>query len=253
MSAKSDRESEALRAGERDSSAWNWQMPPRLRFTPTAWAKLLFLRDRGESEVGGFGLAPSDDLLLVEDVALVQQQCGPASVVFDDDSVADFFDFQVDDGLRPEQFARVWVHTHPGRSPEPSIVDEETFARVFAQSQWAVMFILAKGGQTYAQLRFNVGPGGSLEIPVAVEYGCPFGPSEHQRWEEEYRANVVTAARHPAGLVQASFDPPPSQRAPLDSRLEDPFFVHEDEWVEAWEEYTSTAADAGRTYDDRAR
>ena len=38
---------------------------PSLRFTPTAWAKLLFLRDYGDTEVGGFGIAASDDLLLV--------------------------------------------------------------------------------------------------------------------------------------------------------------------------------------------
>jgi len=29
---------------------------PKLRFSPTAWAKLLFLRDRGPTEVGGFGI-----------------------------------------------------------------------------------------------------------------------------------------------------------------------------------------------------
>ena len=40
--------------------------PPRLRFRPTAWAKLLFLRDAGPTEVGGFGISAPDDLLLVE-------------------------------------------------------------------------------------------------------------------------------------------------------------------------------------------
>ena len=30
---------------------------PILRFSPTAWAKLLFLRDYGPTEVGGFGIA----------------------------------------------------------------------------------------------------------------------------------------------------------------------------------------------------
>src|SRR4051812_35743192 len=39
----------------------------RLRFSPTAWAKLLFLRDIGDTEVGGFGITPADDLLFVED------------------------------------------------------------------------------------------------------------------------------------------------------------------------------------------
>ena len=90
-------------------------------------------------------------------------------------SVADFFDRQVDARRRPERFARAWVHTHPGASPMPSPTDEETFARVFGRSDWAVMFILAAGGQTYSRLSFHVGPGGSLELPVSVDYSRPFG------------------------------------------------------------------------------
>ena len=66
-------------------------MTPTLRFTPTAWAKLLFLRDRGETEVGGFGISSPLDLLLIEDVQLVRQQCTSVTVAFDDQSVADLF------------------------------------------------------------------------------------------------------------------------------------------------------------------
>ena len=47
----------------------------------------------------------------------------------------------------------------PDDCPSPSSVDEETFARVFGGCDWAVMFILARGGATYARLRFNTGPG----------------------------------------------------------------------------------------------
>ena len=43
---------------------------PTLWLSPTAWAKLLFLRDQGETEVGGFGIASPDDLLHVEDIQL---------------------------------------------------------------------------------------------------------------------------------------------------------------------------------------
>ncbi len=45
---------------------------PALRFSPTAWAKLLFLRDYGDTEVGGFGISASHDLLLINDIQLVQ-------------------------------------------------------------------------------------------------------------------------------------------------------------------------------------
>jgi hypothetical protein len=164
---------------------------PALRFSPTAWAKLLFLRDLDDTEVGGFGLTAAGDLLYVQDLVLVQQRCTPTSVRFEDESVADFFDRQCDHGLRPEQFARVWVHTHPGDSPLPSRTDEETFGRVFGECEWAIMFILAEYGESYARLAFHTGPGGSLELPVEVDFAAPFAGSDPAAWELEYLENVV--------------------------------------------------------------
>jgi len=161
-----------------------------LRFSPTAWAKLLYLRDRGQTEVGGFGICPGEDPLYVEDVQLIEQVCTCVGVRFDDASVADFFDRQVDRGLRPEQFARLWIHSHPGNCPQPSGTDEETFTRAFGKADWAVMFILAQGGQVYARLQLNVGPGASVEIPVDVDYTRPFFGSAWDAWEKEYLANV---------------------------------------------------------------
>ena len=55
------------------------------------------------------------------------------------------------------------------------------------------MFILARGGQTYARLRFNVGPGGSLQIPVEVDFGQEFAAADHAAWEQEYLQCVVDA------------------------------------------------------------
>src|SRR5262245_60333806 len=73
-----------------------------LRFSPYAWTKLLFLRDLGGTEVGGFGISAADDLSLIEDVLLVRQYSTAVNVRFDDGAVADYFDQQVDRGLRPE-------------------------------------------------------------------------------------------------------------------------------------------------------
>ena len=164
---------------------------PILRFTPTAWAKLLLLRDLGDTEVGGFGIAPSDDLLLIEDVQLVGQSCTAASVEFDDESVADFFDRQVDAGLKPEQFGRVWIHTHPANSADPSQTDEDTFLRVFGRSDWSVMFILAQGGQTYARLQFNQGLAASFELDVEIDFTQPFDSTDWDAWQAEYDQNVL--------------------------------------------------------------
>ena len=116
---------------------------PTLRFTPYSWSKLLYLRDVGNSEVGGFGISNAEDLRLIEDIRLVEQTCTAVTVEFDDAAVADFFDEQVDEGLRPEQFGRIWIHTHPGDCPYPSGTDEDTFSRCFSSADWAVMFIIA--------------------------------------------------------------------------------------------------------------
>lgn len=161
-----------------------------LRFSPTAWAKLLYFRDKSDNEVGGFGVTGPDDLLFVTEFITVKQEVTVVSVKFDDEAVADFFDAQVDLGRKPEQFARIWVHSHPGNSPEPSVIDEETFERVFGGCQWAVLFVVAQDNKTYAKLSFHVGPGGQVLIPTAINYDMDFGPSDHGLWDAEYAANV---------------------------------------------------------------
>jgi proteasome lid subunit RPN8/RPN11 len=157
-----------------------------LRLTAYAWAKLLTLRDLGETEVGGFGVSRRGDLLLVEDVQLVRQVCTPVTVKFNDQSVADYFDGQVDEGRIPEEFGRIWIHTHPGDSPFPSATDEETFDRCFGSADWAVMFIVARGGATYARLRFGGDPGGNFVLPVQIDFQASFPASDHSAWEAEY-------------------------------------------------------------------
>lgn len=198
---------------------------PTLQFSPTAWAKLLFLRDYGDTEVGGFGIASSSDVLLVSDIQLVQQTCSIAHVAFDDDAVADYFDTQVDEGLQPEQFARIWIHTHPGKSPLPSSVDEETFERVFGNVDWAAMFILACGGDSYARLRFNHGPRTEILIPVEIDFAQPFTGSNETDWEAEYFENV--SARE-----FDSFRPLPSNDV-----FSLVFDDETDDWYEGWQEY----------------
>jgi proteasome lid subunit RPN8/RPN11 len=152
----------------------------------------LHLRDLGPTEVGGFGVSAQGDLLLVEDVRLVRQACSAVTVKFDDVAVADYFDSQVDQGRTPEQFARIWVHSHPASCPLPSSADEETFARCFGAADWAVLFIVARGGEVYARIRFGSGPGGQLELPVEVDFQQPFAAADHKLWEQEYWEAVTT-------------------------------------------------------------
>jgi proteasome lid subunit RPN8/RPN11 len=140
--------------------------------------------------VGGFGITVADDLLLVQEFLPVKQEVSCVSVKFDDEAVSQFFDQQVDLGRKPEQFARIWLHTHPGDSPEPSTTDEGTFKRVFGNCQWAVMAIVAQDSSTYARLSFNLGPGGQILIPTEVDYTREFGASDHSNWDAQYQADV---------------------------------------------------------------
>ena len=170
----------------------NQQNPkPVLRFSPTAWAKLLFMRDVTDNEVGGFGITEADDLLFVTDFVLVKQKVTAVSVSFEDESVANFFEDQVEASRQPEQFARIWLHTHPGSSCEPSMTDEQTFTRVFGSCDWAIMCIVAQDGTTYARLRFSAGPGGEVKIPVCVDYGYEFDAADFEVWQQQYKANVT--------------------------------------------------------------
>ena len=164
---------------------------PVLQFTPYSWAKLLFMRDKTDNEVGAFGIADQNDLLLIHDIAIVGQQVGPASMEFEDEAIADFYDAQTKAGRKPAEYARIWIHTHPGGMTTPSSIDFNNLNRVFGGSDWAVMFILAQSGATSCELRFNVGPKASLEIPVRVNYKVPFPASDINAWEHEYTENVI--------------------------------------------------------------
>ncbi len=163
---------------------------PTLRFSPYAWAKLLFLRDAGQTEVGGFGITEADDLLFVNDLVLIEQHCTEVTVEFADHAVADFFEDQIDLQRKPEQFARIWFHTHPGDSPQPSTTDVKTFERVFGNCDWAVMFIIAQGGKTYAELYWRHGGPASLRMHVEVDYSQPFPSTDHLEWDAEYKTCV---------------------------------------------------------------
>ena len=185
---------------------------PTIRFTPFAWSKLLFLRDCGGTEVGGFAISASNDLLLVEDVRLVKQQCTAASVQFSDAAAGDVFDNSTGNQSDDNNAGRIWIHTHPGDCARPSEADEDTFARCCSSVPWAVMFIIAANGDTYARLQFNIGPRCSRRLFVEVDYSKEFQQADFAGWKTEYDTKVqtidplqATLDRH--GRLRRSLDP----------------------------------------------
>jgi hypothetical protein len=161
-----------------------------LWFTPAAWIQLNWLAHAGNVEIGGFGLTLDPRQLLISEFHLIEQTCSSVTVAFEDAAVADYFEQMVDAGHKPEQFARVWLHSHPGDCPLPSHTDELTFQRVFGSCDWAIMFIVAKGGATYARLRFGVGPGCQVLIPVGVRWDLPVGLLDEDAWADDYAEKV---------------------------------------------------------------
>lgn len=162
----------------------------RLQFSPYAWSKLTFIRDLGDTEVGFFAITAPDNPLFVQDIKMVKQTCTSVTVEFDDDAIADFVEDMCLTGYKLDQFFRIWMHTHPGNSASPSGTDETTFKDKFGGCDWAIMFILAKGGETYCRMKFNVGPGHSMELPVHITTQCDYPAPNYDAWVEEYLACV---------------------------------------------------------------
>lgn len=164
---------------------------PVLKFTPYAWAKLRYMRDKGESEVGGFGITPTEDPMLITDIKMVPQKCTMATVDIEGRDISDFVNNMMDIGLAPWQCSNIWIHTHPGNSAKPSGIDENNFDKSFSHPHWAIFYILAKDGEEYCRIRFNVGPGLEFEINAVIDYDHEFPASDPKAWDKEYCDNIV--------------------------------------------------------------
>jgi hypothetical protein len=164
-----------------------------LRFTPYAWAKLVFMRDAGDTEVGGYGINETDDPLLINDFRLVKQDCSGVSVDLDQEDSLAFAEEMTDRGFSPWQYG-TWIHTHPGDSPSPSQADEENFRDNFSIADCSIFFILAKCGQSYTRMRYNVSPGIDVDIKSMIDFRTPFRASDQESWKKEYseKVNVKT-------------------------------------------------------------
>lgn len=86
-------------------------MALKLMFTPYAWAKLVFMRDAGSTEVGGMAVcADPARPLLITDFQIVKQECTSAYTELDDVAVDNFFNDCLDADMKHGQFDRIWIH-----------------------------------------------------------------------------------------------------------------------------------------------
>ena len=163
----------------------------KLFFTPYAWAKLVHMRDKIACEVSGMGITPKLPNL-VEDVYFPKQEVQSAYVDIDEDGFAEMVDELASKGLRPDQFMRIWIHTHPsGMGPNPSGRDNQCMDEAFSSPDWAIMMIVAKDGKTFAQMRVNKPFRIESLLDVMIDYKAEFPGSNITAWDAEYNKNVT--------------------------------------------------------------
>jgi len=162
----------------------------QLKLTPYAWAKLIWMRDKGNTEVAGYCVTETSDPLLITDFVLIKQECTIVTFDLDSDDSAEYVERMMDEGLAPWQCMNILAHTHPGNSTDPSFVDEKNFEKAFSHPNWAIMLIIGQDGSAYCRLKMNTGPGTISLLDVVIEYGVPFNGSNPTEWENEYKAKV---------------------------------------------------------------
>lgn len=161
-----------------------------LRMSPYAWAKLIWFRDRGNTEVAGYCITNTEDPLLVNDFVLVKQKCTMVTFELDPEDSIEYMEKMIDGGLPPWAYSNILAHTHPGEDTNPSIIDEENFNKAFSHPNWAIMLIVGKDGSTYCRLKMNTGPGALSLLDVVIDYGVPFNGSNPIAWAKEYEEKV---------------------------------------------------------------
>ncbi|RLD68823.1 MAG: hypothetical protein DRI98_11365 [Bacteroidetes bacterium] len=164
--------------------------------TPYVWAKLVYMRDKGNTEVGGFAVSKLEDPLYVEDFFLVPQEASQAFVSFDDEGIAEFQEEMLEQEKHPCQCTRIWIHTHPSHFSTPSSLDEETFQESFGNQDWSVMFILdrSNGFSCRLQTKINKEINYSFEIDTEIDWSCSFKETNHKSWDLEYKRCVKETA-----------------------------------------------------------
>jgi hypothetical protein len=178
-----------------------------LTFSAPAWAKIQFLcHHHADTEVAFLLIPTAGNPLYIQDVYVPEQEVTAVTYELAPEALGDYAldmrarfpngDVPVSGNLRG--------HTHPGNSPTPSTTDERDFDTSFGKG-WGVMFILARGGKTYARLRTKEPVIVDLKLEVAVDWaGWAAEPAamDVAAWWKQFegrvrpkRAAVVTTAR----------------------------------------------------------
>jgi hypothetical protein len=157
---------------------------------------MMYMRDKGSTEVSGFALTDEKDEYLVIDFIMPKQECGAATTEMSAEGLVEMFDKLSGPpkfggmGLSPSRYGRIWIHTHPGFSSEPSGTDWATFRQTFGGKDWAIMFILSNERAATCILQIEDVPGAYFRIPWGVDWDYAFAGTNFEAWDKEYDDKV---------------------------------------------------------------
>lgn len=200
------------------------------RFSPYAFQKVIYMRDKGGTEVSGFCITDSHAKDLVVDFQLVKQTCTSVTTDMDKDGLSDFIETMADQDISPGECMRVWLHTHPGSSPSPSGTDEKTFEGLMEKYPYIVMLIIAKGGAQFGRIGFTQGCGGYADVDWEVDWTIPGEAVDFDEWDAEYEAFVheeaarVYSSPSPKTAYQSNFEFIDWSKRSLRDEIEEDYF-----------------------------
>lgn len=164
---------------------------------PEAYLHWQFLCHNGKTEASAFGISDPNDPLLVHSLYVPKQKCNPVFTSIDDDSRFDMVEWAEENGIRIDQINRIWLHTHPEMSADPSRVDEETFQKL-ANCDYAVMGILSRTNDVYARIQHK---SSKTDYQIPIEVLWKEFPSSLENlagktveWKKNYDENITEMA-----------------------------------------------------------
>ncbi len=153
------------------------------------YLKLLrLLQENGDTEFSAFGFMPDVATREITDLFVPLQYNSPGGTHMDDEGVAKLFSLLSEEGLEHEQYGRVWIHSHPTFSVQPSGTDWSTLKRTFGRCPWVLMIIVSLDGGKFnssVHLRVNSPMGCATRKLAKLEIDYARGwPKEVESWVE---------------------------------------------------------------------
>jgi proteasome lid subunit RPN8/RPN11 len=120
-------------------------------------------------EVSLYGITESNSLV-IKDFWIPYQFGTAVTTEFDEEKKVEEVDKLIQKGLDPNNFLKIWVHTHPKMSPNPSGTDIQTFKTKFNNLNWSIRLILGQNKQMTVKYQQNSPIPLELDLKTEIDF-----------------------------------------------------------------------------------